>query len=98
MIPLKTKCISNKPIVKRSVTKYLRSAFLVVLVSSASLLGTEALAQKKPLDHEVYDDWQRFGVREISPNGKWTAFNVNPKEGDKRSEDQTSELQSSGHL
>lgn len=83
MIPLKTKCISNRPIVNRTINRYLSSTLLTVLVGGASLFGTEALAQKKPLDHDVYDDWQSYGKREISPNGKWTAFNVNPQEGDK---------------
>lgn len=39
-------------------------------------------AQKKPLDHSVYDGWQSVGERHISPDGRWAAYAVNPQEGD----------------
>lgn len=39
-------------------------------------------AQKKPLDHSVYDNWQRVGDRLISADGKWVAYTVDPQEGD----------------
>ncbi|MET0464128.1 MAG: prolyl oligopeptidase family serine peptidase [Chitinophagaceae bacterium] len=41
-----------------------------------------ALAQKKPLDHTVYDGWQNIGQRSISNDGKWVVYNVNVQEGD----------------
>lgn len=40
------------------------------------------LAQKKPLDHTVYDSWQSIGQRMISNDGKWVVYNVNVQEGD----------------
>jgi dipeptidyl aminopeptidase/acylaminoacyl peptidase len=40
------------------------------------------LAQKKPLDHSVYDAWQSIGERMISNNGKWVVYAINPQEGD----------------
>jgi dipeptidyl aminopeptidase/acylaminoacyl peptidase len=40
------------------------------------------LAQKKPLDHSVYDGWQSIGERMISNNGKWVVYAINPQEGD----------------
>lgn len=40
------------------------------------------LAQKKPLDHTVYDGWQSIGERMISDNGKWVVYTVTPQEGD----------------
>ncbi len=40
------------------------------------------LAQKKPLDHSVYDGWQSIGERMISNNGKWVVYTVTPQEGD----------------
>ncbi|HEU4469692.1 MAG TPA: S9 family peptidase, partial [Flavisolibacter sp.] len=40
------------------------------------------LAQKKPLDHSVYDNWQSIGERLISPDGKWIIYTVTPQEGD----------------
>jgi dipeptidyl aminopeptidase/acylaminoacyl peptidase len=39
-------------------------------------------AQKKPLDHTVYDSWQSIGERLLSNDGKYIAFTVNPQEGD----------------
>ena len=39
-------------------------------------------AQKKPLDHSVYDGWQSIGERIISANGKWVAYTITPQEGD----------------
>ena len=40
------------------------------------------LAQKKPLDHSVYDGWQTIGERAISNNGKYVVYAVTPQEGD----------------
>jgi dipeptidyl aminopeptidase/acylaminoacyl peptidase len=40
------------------------------------------LAQKKPLDHSVYDSWQNIGERMISNDGKWVVYTVTPQEGD----------------
>ncbi|MES2883034.1 MAG: hypothetical protein V4676_12865 [Bacteroidota bacterium] len=51
--------------------------FLLFLLSSFNLL-----AQKKPLDHSVYDSWQSIGERMISNNGKWVVYTVTPQEGD----------------
>jgi hypothetical protein len=39
-------------------------------------------AQKKPLDHTVYDSWQSIGERMISNDGKWVVYSVNVQEGD----------------
>lgn len=41
-----------------------------------------APAQKKPLDHTVYDGWQHIGERLISNDGKWVVFTIDPQEGD----------------
>lgn len=43
---------------------------------------TSLFAQKKPLDHSVYDGWQSIGERLISPNGQYVAYTINPQEGD----------------
>jgi hypothetical protein len=43
-------------------------------------LGTQA--QKKVLDHTVYDSWQNIGERKISNDGKWVAYCVDVQEGD----------------
>jgi hypothetical protein len=39
-------------------------------------------AQKKPLDHTVYDSWQSIGERMISNDGKWVVYTINVQEGD----------------
>ena len=41
-----------------------------------------AFAQKKPLDHTVYDGWQSIGERMVSNDGKWVLYTVTPQEGD----------------
>ncbi len=51
---------------------------LAVLIMSSSA----GFAQKKPLDHSVYDAWQTIGERAISNNGKFVAYAINPQEGD----------------
>lgn len=46
------------------------------------LLPVFTLAQKKPLDHTVYDGWQRISDRVISNDGHWVAYTISPQEGD----------------
>ncbi|TAE10434.1 MAG: S9 family peptidase [Bacteroidetes bacterium] len=54
--------------------------FLKVVVSL--LVSVATLAQKKPLDHSVYDSWQSLGERTISKQGNFVAYSVNVQEGD----------------
>jgi len=54
-----------------------------ILVTSALLLAaTGSFAQKKPLDHSVYDGWQTVSNTSITPDGNVVAYEVNPQEGD----------------
>lgn len=39
-------------------------------------------AQKKPLDHTVYDGWQSIGEKMISDDGKLVVYTITPQEGD----------------
>jgi dipeptidyl aminopeptidase/acylaminoacyl peptidase len=48
----------------------------------AITLASAVFAQKKPLDHSVYDGWQNMGDRKISPDGRWALYNVDVQEGD----------------
>ncbi|MFZ9301161.1 MAG: hypothetical protein ACO23V_09310 [Chitinophagaceae bacterium] len=48
-------------------------------------LVTSVCAQKKPLDHSVYDKWESVGERKISNNGKWIAYVKAVQEGDNAS-------------
>lgn len=46
------------------------------------LFSSVALAQKKPLDHSVYDTWESVGAKQLSNNGQWAMYGVNQQEGD----------------
>jgi dipeptidyl aminopeptidase/acylaminoacyl peptidase len=53
-----------------------------LLFISCCILSAGAMAQKKPLDHTVYDGWQSLAERSISNDGKYVVYAVNPQEGD----------------
>ncbi len=59
------------------------SFFTNAVLALFLLLGSFSHAQKKPLDHSVYDAWQSVGVRKLSNDGKKIQYEVNPQEGDK---------------
>jgi dienelactone hydrolase len=52
------------------------------LLFAAVLVSITASAQKKPLDHTVYDGWQNISERLISHNGKYVVYTITPQEGD----------------
>ncbi|MCA0381976.1 MAG: prolyl oligopeptidase family serine peptidase [Bacteroidetes bacterium] len=54
------------------------------MLLAMSLAAGQLSAQKKPLDHSVYDGWESIQERVLSNNGEYTAFTVNPQEGDGR--------------
>ncbi len=54
----------------------------IFLLSLGLFAGMIMQAQKKPLDHSVYDGWQSIGERMISNNGQWVVYAVNVQEGD----------------
>ncbi|MFZ6665513.1 prolyl oligopeptidase family serine peptidase [Peijinzhouia sedimentorum] len=37
---------------------------------------------KKPLTHDVYDEWKSLGSTSLSNDGNWLHFTINPQEGD----------------
>ncbi|MES2849868.1 MAG: prolyl oligopeptidase family serine peptidase [Bacteroidota bacterium] len=53
--------------------------YLFLLVFFVSL---KSVAQKKVLDHTVYDNWKSIGERMISNDGAFVVYTVNPQEGD----------------
>ena len=59
-----------------------RIAALLAVVTAFSGGQTQAWAQKKPLDHDVYDSWQSVSGLKMSDDGKVLVWNVNPQEGD----------------
>ena len=46
------------------------------------LLSIASQAQKKPLDHTVYDQWQSIREVLLSNDGNWMSYTVAPQEGD----------------
>lgn len=54
----------------------------LLLASLFLVTGNISFSQKKPLDHSVYDSWQRIGERMISNDGKWAVYTIDPQEGD----------------
>lgn len=46
------------------------------------LLAGVISAQKLPLDHQVYDSWQRVGEKVLSADGNWAVFTIDVQEGD----------------
>ena len=54
--------------------------FICILLLAMPLFS---IAQsKKPLDHSVYDRWQSVQGAQLSDDGKWVVYSVNPQEGD----------------
>ncbi|TDO21041.1 alpha/beta hydrolase family protein [Pedobacter duraquae] len=47
-------------------------------------LATTAFAQKKPLDHSVYDTWENIASKQLSNNGLWAAYSIAQQEGDSK--------------
>ena len=47
-------------------------------------LASTAFAQKKPLDHSVYDSWENIASKQLSNNGLWAAFSIAQQEGDSK--------------
>ncbi|MFV0184847.1 prolyl oligopeptidase family serine peptidase [Empedobacter falsenii] len=50
--------------------------------AAIALLTTSVNAQKKPLDLTVFDEWQSIGMKELSNNGSWVAYQVKAQESD----------------
>ncbi|MFV0484562.1 MAG: alpha/beta hydrolase family protein [Bacteroidales bacterium] len=57
--------------------KKIKILILLVLISH-SLFGQN----KRPLTHDDYDAWQSLKEINISPDGKWTVYTINPQDGD----------------
>lgn len=46
------------------------------------LLTSVCYAQKKPLDHTVYDAWEAISSKKISNNGDWAGYVISQQQGD----------------
>lgn len=54
----------------------------LVLLLALGIIAFSAQAQKKPLDHSVYDKWKSVGGFNMTKDAKYTAFYINEQEGD----------------
>lgn len=52
------------------------------ILTALLLFPALLFAQKKPLDHTVYDGWQSLDEKAISKDGRWVAWTITPQEGD----------------
>lgn len=76
---IKTNHFFLKPLILVQMKFCMKKLLLVALLAPIFLL-----AQKKPIDHSVYDSWESLGERILSNNGKWIAYTINVQEGDGR--------------
>ena len=49
---------------------------------SILLLVSTGFAQKRPLDHSVYDNWKSINNAEVSKTGQFIQYQITPQEGD----------------
>jgi dipeptidyl aminopeptidase/acylaminoacyl peptidase len=61
----------------------------ILLIASLAGLAIFAAAQKKPLDHSVYDSWKSVQGTQLSDDGKWILYRIAPQEGDALAEIKT---------
>jgi dipeptidyl aminopeptidase/acylaminoacyl peptidase len=47
-----------------------------------SIFAVAAHTQQLPLDHTIYDKWKNLDKTNISPDGQWVSYEVNPGRGD----------------
>ena len=57
-------------------------AFLFAVVATTFSAAPLAGQQKAPLDHSVYDGWNRISARAISNDGRWVLYRLTPGLGD----------------
>ncbi len=59
---------------RRTITYAAVAVLMLPLVARAQV--------KRPLDHDVYDSWNRIQDRQISDDGRWVLYALVPQEGD----------------
>ncbi len=60
----------------------MKGLFFTCFLAITILFSVELTAQKKILDHTVYDTWESVGSINVSNDGAWVVYNVNVQEGD----------------
>ena len=61
-----------------------RCILFAVFVATFIEVTTGQTAGKKPLSHDVYDQWKKISGESISNDGKWVVYSAEPQEGDAR--------------
>ena len=54
----------------------------VAVLAGALVVAAPAQGAKKPLDHDVYDIWNRIAGQELSDDGAWALYTLAPGDGD----------------
>lgn len=58
--------------------------YRLLIVTACCLPLLSSAQNKKPLTHAVYDGWLSAGERQISNDGRYVLYAINPQEGDGR--------------
>ncbi|MFD2744092.1 MULTISPECIES: alpha/beta hydrolase family protein [Sphingobacterium] len=48
----------------------------------STFISVQAIAQKPPLNHDVYDSWKSIGTANLAKSGKLVYYTITPQEGD----------------
>ncbi|MFO7924678.1 MAG: prolyl oligopeptidase family serine peptidase [Bacteroidales bacterium] len=56
------------------------TAFLILQLFIVNPAGAQT--EKIPLTHDDYDSWKNISGQQISPDGRWVSYEVNPQKGD----------------
>ncbi len=59
----------------------MRTRYLILCLMMLGVVF-QAQSQKKPLTHDVYDDWKSIQSVSISNDGNWAAYRITPQVGD----------------
>ena len=62
----------------------LRTIALTMPLAVCNVVALVAQETKRPLDHSVYDGWNRISARAISNDGRWIFYRLTPGLGDSR--------------
>lgn len=73
---------TNERLSERKALAVVSAIVKVAWVVGVALCAGLAGAQKKVLDHSVYDDWKSIRSVSLSDDGKWFACVIAPQEGD----------------
>ena len=55
----------------------------ITIAMTLILSALQLAAQKRALDHDVYDSWQSVSSTSITDDGKYLSYSIVPQEGDR---------------